>query len=96
MPIVHKLMDGEQAHNFAITLTKYGLIPVKKTLQDEELLVVFIFTNKHQFSRKSSTSKKYVVYSSLNDICSFVEYKFKDALKEPYTTCISCLFLLIK
>ena len=40
MPVVQRVMDGEQAHNFAIALAKYGLVPFKKTLKNEQILVI--------------------------------------------------------
>lgn len=44
MPVVQKVMDGEQAHNFAIKMAKYGLVPFNKKLPNEEILVTLIFT----------------------------------------------------
>lgn len=41
MPIVQKVMNGEQAHNFAIKMAKYGLVPFKKHLPNENILVNF-------------------------------------------------------
>ena len=41
MPLGRLLMDGEQAHNFAIASFKYGLAPLKKKLDNEEILVRF-------------------------------------------------------
>ena len=43
MPIAQKLFDGEQAHNLAISMAKYGLVPLKKTLQNEEILNIKAF-----------------------------------------------------
>ncbi len=39
MPAVQAFMDGEQAHNFAIFLAKYGLVPFKRNLRNEQILV---------------------------------------------------------
>jgi hypothetical protein len=39
MPICRRVMDGEQAHHFAIACSKYGMIPWKKTLENEQMLV---------------------------------------------------------
>ena len=41
MPTVLKLMDGEEAHNFAIKLAKYGLVPRGKHFLNEEILVIY-------------------------------------------------------
>lgn len=39
MPLIHKTMDGEKAHNFAIKMVKYGFVPRKKKFNNEEILV---------------------------------------------------------
>ena len=44
MPSVHKLMDGEQAHNFAIKMTKFGFVPNKVHYENEDSLVKLIFS----------------------------------------------------
>jgi hypothetical protein len=41
MPTIQKLMDGEQAHNFAISLAKYKLVPYSAKFKDEQILVNF-------------------------------------------------------
>lgn len=41
MPIIQKVMDGEQAHNFAIKMAKLNLMPKRKALDDEQILVIF-------------------------------------------------------
>ena len=41
MPCVQNVMNGEQAHNFAIKMAKYGLVPNKVPLKNEECLVSF-------------------------------------------------------
>ena len=43
MPLAHQLMDGEQAHNCAILMAKYGLVPGHKKIQNENILVEFNF-----------------------------------------------------
>lgn len=43
MPLGRLLMDGEQAHNFAIASFKYGLAPLKKKLDNEEILNITAF-----------------------------------------------------
>lgn len=46
MPIVQKVMNGEQAHNFAIKMAKYGLVPFKKHLPNENILNIEAFNRK--------------------------------------------------
>jgi hypothetical protein len=40
MPLVHKIMDGEQAHNFAILMAKYNLVPIEKKIENQQVLVL--------------------------------------------------------
>ena len=40
MPTILKLMDGEEAHNFAISLAKYKLVPFSAKYENEEILVI--------------------------------------------------------
>lgn len=42
MPSLQKIMDGEQAHNFAILMAKYGCVPTKVHYKNEESLVTII------------------------------------------------------
>jgi hypothetical protein len=42
MPTILKLMDGEEAHNFAISLAKYKLVPFSSKYENEELLVIIL------------------------------------------------------
>lgn len=41
MPVLHRLLDAESAHELAISLAKYGLVPRGKEMQtaDASLLV---------------------------------------------------------
>ena len=39
MPLVHMLIDGEDAHNLAVKLAKYGLVPKSKKIENMEILV---------------------------------------------------------
>ena len=39
MPILHRITDGEAAHNLAVKLVKYGLVPNAKPIKNEEILV---------------------------------------------------------
>jgi hypothetical protein len=41
MPTLHKLIDGEDAHNLAIKLAKHGLVPKAKQIKNAEILVRF-------------------------------------------------------
>jgi hypothetical protein len=41
MPTLHKLIDGEDAHNLAIKLAKYGLVPKAKLIKNAKILVRF-------------------------------------------------------
>lgn len=45
IPIIHKTMDGERAHNFAIFLAKYGLVPRERKFENEQILVNCYFIN---------------------------------------------------
>lgn len=40
MPTIHKLFDGEQAHNLAISFAKFGLVPYAKHYKNEDILVL--------------------------------------------------------
>jgi hypothetical protein len=40
MPSILKLMDGEEAHSFAINLAKYKLVPFSSKYENEEILVI--------------------------------------------------------
>jgi hypothetical protein len=40
MPSILKLMGGEEAHNFAINLAKYKLVPFSSKYENEEILVI--------------------------------------------------------
>jgi hypothetical protein len=42
MPSILKLMDGEDAHNFAINLAKFKLVPFSIKYENEEILVNFL------------------------------------------------------
>ena len=39
MPLVHFATDGETAHNLAVIMAKYGLVPKASRLEDEHILV---------------------------------------------------------
>jgi hypothetical protein len=39
MPTLLKLTDGEQGHNLAVTLAKYGLVPKAHNFKNEAILV---------------------------------------------------------
>ena len=39
MPIIHRVMDAEQAHHFAIQMAKYRLVPFAKRFEDDQILV---------------------------------------------------------
>lgn len=49
MPLLHKLTDGEDAHNLAIKLAKYGLVPKGKALKNAEILVWFLYLGEKWF-----------------------------------------------
>lgn len=40
MPIIHKTMDGENAHNLAIIMAKHGFLPKNKEIRNEKILVL--------------------------------------------------------
>jgi len=39
MPLVHLATDGETAHNLAVKMAKYGLVPRASSFEDEHILV---------------------------------------------------------
>ena len=49
MPTIQKFMDGEEAHNLAIILAKYKLVPFSKRFDNEEILVIIISDNCFSF-----------------------------------------------
>ena len=48
MPLIHKVTDGEDAHNLAVKMAKYGLVHKSKEIKNAEILVIlqFCFTFK--------------------------------------------------
>ena len=57
MPTLHRLIDGEAAHNLAIKLAKHGLVPKAKQIKNAEILVRF----KHIDSEKNISFFAYLV-----------------------------------
>ncbi|RNA20279.1 dihydroorotate dehydrogenase (quinone) mitochondrial-like [Brachionus plicatilis] len=46
IPIIHKTMDGERAHNLAIFMAKYGLVPRERKFENEQILNIRVFDKK--------------------------------------------------
>lgn len=40
MPTLMKIADGEQAHNMAVLVSKYGLVPKGHKFKNESILVI--------------------------------------------------------
>jgi hypothetical protein len=60
MPAVHLVTDGEQAHNIAIRLAKYGLCPKSHTFEDQSILVAYRINH---IQRRDKISKNNIIIS---------------------------------
>lgn len=99
MPICRQVMDGEQAHLFAINCSKYGLIPWKKTLDSEQILVSLIqmsfYLNQH-VTTNAVLNKRVVVFSIEHLIIQLVVLLVLTRMVKPWRVCSESVLVLLK
>lgn len=56
LPLVHRLVDPEEAHRYAVELAKIGLSPVERVAIDDDVLEIEVCFDRHVGGKREPMS----------------------------------------